>query len=871
MPFRILRGRFAHARCSSGCGFVLRLVVMALAVAAFDRPGFGADAAENPTENPTVNLLQAGKSSHCIVLEPSASASEKFAAEELQTFFKACTGVELPIRVGKPDGDRPMIVIGRGPIAAGLGAVPTDASLGPQGFLLRTKGPHLIIAGTRQAGTLHGVRYFLQHELGVRWLAPDATETPRRENLAIGAIDRVVRPGFEWRQVSYAWPGGGEDFLSRRGINSGAGDRESRLGDQYSFNGTCHTYFSYISPEEFFDTHPEYFSEINGRRVRSETQLCLTNPDVLEIVTQRMLQRMKEQPHDRQFNFSQMDWYSYCECPRCRAMNAKYGTNGGTQFWFVNELAKRTSKVFPDKLIGTLAYMYTEEPPKGLAMHPNAAVWVCHMFPSCDSHSIERCPLNAEYRRRVEAWSKICRHLYVWHYIVDFAHYYAPFPNFRAIGEDMRFYKRLGVEGLFAQAMGHSGGGGEFSLLRGYYVTELMKDPQQDPKTVLRDFLTGYYGAAGDAIGRYILLLDDKVSHDDIHMHLYTNPAQGYLTDEVMAQATALFDEAEKAVASDPVRLDRVRVARMPLTYARLFPRNGYKIENGNLVFRGPLGNMADALGFIDLMKRHGFQTIREQGGDPMQMALLAGLCNTPMRLTTLRSEHVQVDVAPLLGGRALRIIDRKSGQCVTAHDHRRNLLFPFSGGEESRLGGAFGFQSGPMNPASVVRSSDTSVVLEAKIDPGLTIRRTLTLASDRPAVTISAEFVNTGDKPRGVQPASLLCLDLGDARTSRVRFTDRDGRAVDEDTSKAIEGLREGEAFYRGRRPDGSWTFSGDKGLEVIQRFSKEAVDFTRVRVYPVDLNELEIELSGHETTLQPGKTVRLEQELEIRVPERK
>ena len=53
-------------------------------------------------------------------------------------------------------------------------------------------------------------------------------------------------------------------------------------------------------------------------------------------------------------------------------------------------------------------------------MHRNVAVWLCHMYPSCDSHSIQTCERNADYARRALAWSKICQHLYIWHYIVDF-------------------------------------------------------------------------------------------------------------------------------------------------------------------------------------------------------------------------------------------------------------------------------------------------------------------------------------------------------------------------------------------------------------------------------------------------------------------
>ena len=66
----------------------------------------------------------------------------------------------------------------------------------------------------------------------------------------------------------------------------GSGGADNPWGIQHAHDGRAHSYFWYVSPDEFFDTHPEYFSEIGGVRVREETQLCLTNPDLLDIVAE---------------------------------------------------------------------------------------------------------------------------------------------------------------------------------------------------------------------------------------------------------------------------------------------------------------------------------------------------------------------------------------------------------------------------------------------------------------------------------------------------------------------------------------------------------------------------------------------------------
>ena len=811
------------------------------------------------------NLVEDGRSDYRIVLGPNASPSERFAAEELQGACKACTGVELPIMSERPTDDSPMIVLGCGPVAESLGVVPKGADLGEQGYVLRTVRDHVVIAGTPAAGTLYGVYDFLETCLHVRWHAPGVTRVSKVDKVALPKLDRLVTPAFAWRHTSYAWPGKDAAFLARQRDNAGGGGADHPFGIQYAFDGTCHSYFRYASPDALFDEHPEYFSEIGGVRQRSDTQLCLTNPKLLDLVTEKMLARMAAMPGVRQHNFSQMDWYNYCGCPRCREMNERLETTGGTQFWFVNELAKRTAKVYPDKLIGTLAYTFTEEPPKGQEMHPNVAVWLCHMYPSCQSHPIATCPRNADFHRRAVAWSKLCSHLYIWHYVVDFAHYYNPFPNFRAMAADMRFYHEIGVEGIFLQGMGHGGGGGEFSLLRPYYGLKLLWNPDQDPDAILGDFVEGYYGPAAEPIGRYVKMLHDKVDQDNVHMHLYTNPAQGYLPDEVVARGQELFDEAEKLVENDPELLERVRVARMPLTYARIFPRNGYTLKGSLLRFQGDIASLTEAGAFVQRMQTHGFQTIREWGGDPKQLLMWSMAGNTPLPYQHIENKHLVVDIVPLFGGRALRIRDKQSGQCVTSYNVPSSLYFPFSGGEETRLGTALQAPAGSsLAQFKVAEKTDRSITLEAE-SLGLKVRRVLTLAADKPELTVTADFLNATDKPKQLLARSHLELDLGELMETRISFTNKAGESIERTMDPIVAGLREGE-FYRDQStPAGSWTFTGSKGLRVTQSFDPDQIDFTWLYAYPTELNELEVEVVARPATLNPGEEKRFTHRIEV------
>jgi hypothetical protein len=547
-------------------------------------------------------------------------------------------------------------------------------------------------------------------------------------------------------------------------------------------------------------------------------------------------------------------------------MNEKYGTSGGTQFWFVNELAKRTSKLYPDKLISTLAYTFTEEPPKNLEIHPNVAVWICHMYPSCDSHPIDTCPRNADYKRRAIEWSKICSHLYVWHYIVDFTHYYTPFPNFRALAADLRFYRDIGVEGLYLQGMGHGGGGGEFSLLRPYYAMKLAWDPDQDPEEIIRDFLQGYYGSAWEPIWQYMVMLHDKVEKENIHMHLYTNPAQGYLPDDIVHRGMEFFDQAETAIKDDPELLERVRVARMPLTYARMFPRNGYEIVDGRVVYQGELASFGEVSGFVGRMKKHGFKNIREfYSSGPEDLLQLRVLLALSPEIVSISNKHLSVDLVPHLAGRALRITDVKSGECVTAYNVKRSLFFPFCGGLESRVGEQFRWY-GWIEPANVVERTDESITLALKTLNGFALQRTLTLVPDKPVIRVSSVLTNPGDKPKEARLRSHLELDLGELRSTKVSFTNLAQQNIEKDMTDIIAGLREGE-YYRSRNtPLKSWTFTGTKGLQLVQRFDNDQIDYTWLYAYPEELGELEVELWRKPELLAPDQSLKLDYEIEVR-----
>ena len=412
--------------------------------------------------------------------------------------------------------------------------------------------------------------------------------------------------------------------------------------------------------------------------------------------------------------------------------------------------------------------------------------------------------------------------------------------------------------------MGHKGGGGEFSLLRPFYGMKLLWDPDQDPVALRRDFLDGYYGPAAQPLESYIEMLHDEVTDKSIHMHLYTNPGQGYLSDEIMKAAGDYFDLAEELAGADEELLERVKVARMPLTYARLFPRNGYIFEAGKLLWQGEFAPVEEVMAFIERMKAHGFETVREVGGQLDYLLLMYSAFSSNLTLKTIESDHLRVDVVAELGGRALRILHKESGECITANNVVPNLYFPYAGGLEDRIGGLYEAY-GWVEPAGISGHTDDSLNISMSTVNGFQIVRTLTLDLDAPILHVKSTVTNPSDGNMEASFRTHLELDLGELHETRIAFTSLSGEAVDMGVAGVIANLREGEHFYDQKAPAGSWTFTGTKGLAVNWSFDNAQVEHSWLYAYPDTLGELEAELWTPRIDLDPGDSIELEHSIEV------
>jgi len=185
--------------------------------------------------------------------------------------------------------------------------------------------------------------------------------------------------------------------------------------------------------------------------------------------------------------------------------------------------------------------------------------------------AIEEDPSSADFAKEVLAWDKISDNILVWDYVIQFKHLVSPFPNFHVLQPNLQFFANHGGIAEFQQ--GNREVGGEFAELRAYLIAKLMWNPDADVKALTTDFLYGYYGAAGEYIQQYINTMTEALLASGDRLDIFGNPVvakKSYLTPELLRQYELLFDQAEKAVVNDEELLERVKICRLPIQYARL-------------------------------------------------------------------------------------------------------------------------------------------------------------------------------------------------------------------------------------------------------------------------------------------------------------
>jgi hypothetical protein len=534
-----------------------------------------------------INLTKNGKTAYVISLATDAIPAEKTAAEQLQKYLGQVTGASFAVRPeGEVDAISPQILVGAGTRAKALLPRQDWKSLGHDGIVIRTVGKNLILAGGRPRGSLYAVFQFLEDSVGCRWWTPTENTIPLQSTLSIATQNVTYSSPFDYREhftyAVYADP----IFATIMRENGYFQRQDVNWGGHYSILGWVHTFSELLPPSKYFKDHPEWYSDYaNGSKPGTaaslmppaqDTQLCLSNPQMLDELTKNALELIARNPDAGYISISQNDNMNFCGCDACRALAKTEEAESGPVLNFVNKVAARIGEKYPDFLVETLAYHGTDKPPKSIRPDKNVVVRVAPIW-SDYGHPLNS-DWNKETRDNLLGWAKISSQLFVWNYVTNFDNLMVMHPNWAGLGQDLRFFAANNVKGVFEQGEAYEGNEystnnvGDFVQLRAWVMGKLLWNPALDQERLTTEFVQGYYGPAAPYLKKYLDLLQASFLAQNRKLSTY-NKDFTFITLDVANESIRLFDQAEAAVKDDLALLSRIRRERISVQIA-LFNRD---------------------------------------------------------------------------------------------------------------------------------------------------------------------------------------------------------------------------------------------------------------------------------------------------------
>lgn len=361
-------------------------------------------------------------------------------------------------------------------------------------FEIRNVGGKVIIAAPDCTELLYGVYELAERFGGYSFFEPGrdrfdpARKTPVPEGIAVPAR----KPLLKRRGFIQEFPFNAEtpqlfDWMAKNKLNyllvwmkyydelSEECKEAARIRGIVIESG--HHNFNYWIPgRKYGETHPEFFAEVNGKRIKSSDgksdlllseQLCTTNPALRAEIAANMLDYCEKHPEVKVISLVPNDGFGWCECSECSRF---YDKEKKGDFYSLSEHVYKADRIYhdmvrdigarlrakrPDLLLTFCAYVNYCAPSPGFKLEKGMAV---HFAPywRCINHVIDdpACPVNSRYAEDIRHWEAVKNggEINIYEYYMGVNFYLSlPMIHFREMFHEMSWYAEHHVDGILTQ------------------------------------------------------------------------------------------------------------------------------------------------------------------------------------------------------------------------------------------------------------------------------------------------------------------------------------------------------------------------------------------------------------------------------------
>ncbi len=412
------------------------------------------------------------------------------AIADLRDWVAAASGVRPELLTTPGTNRRPAILIGKA--AAGTGVTAEEPAVGkPTGYLIRIRDTEVAVASSTPGAIANAIYDLAARDLGVLVHGPrdDDVKVPRRTAIRIAKGERRGAPAFELRQSWY-----NENVLE--GCTKESRENVKRFARRHRAGGVQavirHYYAEMVPPAKYFATHPEYFAEVNGKRV-ADGQLCTSNPHVADLAVEHWKEKFRREPDLRIGSLSPNDGSRFCSCADCLRQGPDLAAR---TILFMNDVTRRVMAEFPDRYMAFYAYADLVEPPyeRGIQLHPSlipivARYGVCHVHPIGSA----ACRSATNFTRQLDGWAAMSRQIMAREYACLWP---VPDLTYDVLATNLQHYRELDAIGISREYLYR----GFLSDILMAVDLDLMWSPDANPDSLLHDLIVARFEDSAPAV-----------------------------------------------------------------------------------------------------------------------------------------------------------------------------------------------------------------------------------------------------------------------------------------------------------------------------------------------------------------------------------
>ena len=547
-----------------------------------------------------LKLASGGKAFFKIAVPAEQNQLDKFAAADLANYLGRMAGAEFSVvnEAELPKGAS-AIYLGRTQKAAALG-LDAETFEREEWCIKCADGNSLVITGGRPVGAFYGV-WALLSRFGCYAVTWDQDAIPNLPELVYDGFDERRKPAFGGRMIYdgqtskvrgtnpanldkyYMWIL--RNYVNGRQDNSPVPFYTSGVFN-ISQSQQYHSMEIFLPAEKYYKEHPEYYwMNERGERLPPPRKgyhggLCLTNPDVVRIVTENLLEMIKTdratRPKDEWptvYDISRLDGATFfCKCPECKKIEEAEGSQQSLLYHFLNAISDAVVKQYPDIVIRTFAPKVPNDNPNRTMPRDNILLWVADDYQKSDCFRPLSHPINDECRKNLMACVKDGKRFMVWDYWnLGGTTYFSP-PRietiFDALQPDLRFYRDIGATDMFIEASMGKGVPQNFMNLHYFVGNQLMVNPDQDVERLADIFIEAYYGPNAEVIRSWFNQVRKGVAAEPRRQ-----PSQGaarwsFCTNEYLLKTYRMLKDAAAKLPEDNVYRKRIEYEMLPVILA---------------------------------------------------------------------------------------------------------------------------------------------------------------------------------------------------------------------------------------------------------------------------------------------------------------